>query len=97
MRCMWPAHRGLAILIAVVTFGSLVLYIMHKAKAKADPLHAMKVLTGRGGTAPSHSWTLALDGGEWSASRPRRALAPGKGPAVPTGQEAGWTPDPVWT
>jgi hypothetical protein len=30
--------------------------------------------------------TLALDGGEWSASRPGRALPPGKGPS-----------EPVWT
>jgi hypothetical protein len=36
--------------------------------------------------------TSALDGGEWSASRPGRALAPGKGPPVPIVQEAGWTP-----
>jgi hypothetical protein len=41
--------------------------------------------------------TSALDGGEWSASRPGRALAPGKGPPIPIGQEAGWTPEPVWT
>jgi hypothetical protein len=41
--------------------------------------------------------TLALDGGEWSASRPSSALAPGKGPPVPIGQEAGWAPEPVWT
>jgi hypothetical protein len=27
--------------------------------------------------------TLALDGGEWSASRPGRALGPGKGPRYP--------------
>jgi hypothetical protein len=27
--------------------------------------------------------TSALDGGEWSASRPGRALAPGKGPQYP--------------
>jgi hypothetical protein len=30
-------------------------------------------------------------------SRPGRALAPGKGPPVPIVQEAGWTPEPVWT
>jgi hypothetical protein len=36
----------------------------------------------------------ALDGDEWSASRPARALAPGKGPIV---QEAGWASEPVWT
>jgi hypothetical protein len=41
--------------------------------------------------------TLALDGGEWSASRPGRTLPPGKGPSVPIVQEAGWAPEPVWT
>jgi hypothetical protein len=34
--------------------------------------------------------TSALDGGEWSASRPGRTLPPGKGPPVPIVQEAGW-------
>jgi hypothetical protein len=41
--------------------------------------------------------TSALDGGEWSASRPGCALPPGRGPPEPTGQEAGWAPEPVWT
>jgi hypothetical protein len=41
--------------------------------------------------------TSALDGGEWSASRPGRALPPGKGPPVPIGEEGGWAPEPVWT
>jgi hypothetical protein len=41
--------------------------------------------------------TSAVDGGEWSASRPGRALVSGKGPPVPTVQEAGWAPEPVWT
>jgi hypothetical protein len=41
--------------------------------------------------------TLAVDGGEWSASRPGRALPPGKGPPVPIVQEAGWAPEPVCT
>jgi hypothetical protein len=46
----------------------------------------------------SYSFTTsALDGGELSASRPGRALARGKGPPVPTVQEAGWAPEPVWT
>jgi hypothetical protein len=41
----------------------------------------------------SYSFTTsALDGGEWSASRPGRALPP-----VPIGQEAGWAQEPVWT
>jgi hypothetical protein len=41
--------------------------------------------------------TSALDGCEWSASRPGCALPPGKGPPVPIVQEAGWAPEPVWT
>jgi hypothetical protein len=41
--------------------------------------------------------TSALDVGEWSTSRPGRALAPGKRSPVPIGQEAGWDPEPVWT
>jgi hypothetical protein len=45
----------------------------------------------------SYSFTTSsLDGGEWSASRPSRALPPGKGPLVPIGQEAGWASEPVW-
>jgi hypothetical protein len=40
--------------------------------------------------------TSALDGGEWSASRPGRTLPLGKGPPVPIGQEAGWAPEQVW-
>jgi hypothetical protein len=46
----------------------------------------------------SYSFTTsALDGNKWSASRPGRALAPGKGPPVPIVQEAGWAPGLVWT
>jgi hypothetical protein len=41
--------------------------------------------------------TSALDGSQWSASRPGRALPPGKEPPVPIVQEAGWAPEPVWT
>jgi hypothetical protein len=41
--------------------------------------------------------TSALEGGEWSASRPGRALPPGKEPPAPIVQEAGWAPEPVWT
>jgi hypothetical protein len=36
--------------------------------------------------------TSALDGGYWSASRPSRALPPGKVPPVHVGQETGWGP-----
>jgi hypothetical protein len=46
----------------------------------------------------SYSFTTsALDWSEWSASRPGRALPPGKGPPVPIGEEVGWAPEPVWT
>jgi hypothetical protein len=41
--------------------------------------------------------TSALDGGEWSASRLGRALAPGKGLPVPIVREARWAPELVWT
>jgi hypothetical protein len=57
----------------------------------------MEARGGRGGIAPTHSLSPELDGGEWPASRPGRALPPGKGPLVPIGQEAGWAPEPVWT
>jgi hypothetical protein len=50
----------------------------------------------RGGIAPTFL-TAALEGGEWSAARSGRALPPGKEPPVPTVQEAGWAPEPVWT
>jgi hypothetical protein len=47
-------------------------------KAKAVPLHAMKAF-GEERRYSSYSYsTSALDVGEWSASRPGRALAPGK-------------------
>jgi hypothetical protein len=52
----------------------------------------MEALGGRGGIAPNHFLTSPLDGGEWSASRPGRALPP-----VPIVQEAGWAPEPIWT
>jgi hypothetical protein len=42
-------------------------------------------------------YELGTRWGEWSASRPGRALPPGKGPPVPIVQEAGWAPEPVWT
>jgi hypothetical protein len=56
----------------------------------------MEAHGGRGGIASTHL-ASALDGDEWSASRPGRALPPGKGPPVPIVQEDGWAPEPVWT
>ena len=38
----------------------------------------------------------ARKGGEGSAARLDRTLPPGKDP-VPTVEEAGWVPGPVWT
>jgi hypothetical protein len=71
---------------------------LHRSEiiSKAVPLHATKALEER--RYSSYSFlTSALDGGEWSASRPDRALAPRKGPQVPIVQEAGWAPEPDWT
>jgi hypothetical protein len=65
-------------------------------KGKAVPLHAMEALGGRRYSSYSFT-TSALDWGEWSASRPGRALPPGKEPPVPIGEEAGWAPEPIWT
>jgi hypothetical protein len=46
-------------------------------KAKAVPLHAMKALGGRG-VYLLLILNLGTRWGEWSESRPGRALAPGK-------------------
>ena len=40
--------------------------------------------------------TAALEGGEWSAARPRPHFTRGKDP-VPILQVAGWAPGPFWT
>jgi hypothetical protein len=55
----------------------------------------MKSYGGGGGTAPP-LLTSALDGGEWSGTRPCRFTF-GEVPPVPVGWEAGWAPEPVWT
>jgi hypothetical protein len=44
----------------------------------------------------THPLTSALDGDEWSTSRPS-LFTPGKEPLVPIGEEAGWAPEPFWT
>jgi hypothetical protein len=78
---------------------SFIQYIQSKkVKSKAVPLLAMVAQEGRGGMRySSYSYlTSALDGDEWSASRPGRVLPPGKESPVPIGQEAGWAPQPVW-
>jgi hypothetical protein len=50
----------------------------------------MEALGGERGYSSYSFTTSALDGGEWSASHPGRALLPGKGPPVLIVQEAGW-------
>jgi hypothetical protein len=61
-----------------------------------DELHATEAQGERKYSSYSFS-NSALDGGEWSASRPGRSLPRGKDPPVPIVQEAGWAPEPVWT
>jgi hypothetical protein len=51
--------------------------------------------TWNGGITPLF-FTSALDGCEWSASRPGRFTSGERSP-VPIGEEAGWAPEPVWT
>jgi hypothetical protein len=65
-------------------------------EAKSAPLYATEALGGGGERRySSYSFsTLALGGGEWSVSRPGRALPPGKGPPVPI--VAGWASELVW-
>jgi hypothetical protein len=57
----------------------------------------MEALGGERNYSSYSFTTSALDGGEWSLSRPGRALTQGKGPPVPIVQEAGWAPEQVWT
>jgi hypothetical protein len=52
-----------------------------RKKAKAVPLYATGASVERRYSSYSF-FTWALDGVEWSASRPCRALAPGKGPPL---------------
>jgi hypothetical protein len=71
-------------------------YIISTKKGSVVPLRSIEALLG-GRRYSCYSFLIwALEGGEWSASRPGRALPPGKEPPVPTVQEAGWVPEPVW-
>jgi hypothetical protein len=53
------------------------------AEAKAVPLDGMKALGGERRYSSYSFTTSALDGGEWSATRPGRALPLGNGPLYP--------------
>jgi hypothetical protein len=66
-------------------------------KGKVVPLRSIEAHLGEGRYSSYSFLTYALEGGEWPASRPGRALPPAKGPPVPIVQEAGWAPESVWT
>jgi hypothetical protein len=71
-----------------------------EVKGKMAPLHAIVALGRRVRERWYSSYSLltpALEAGERSASRPGRALPPGKQPPAPTVQEAGWAPELVRT
>jgi hypothetical protein len=70
--------------------------VLVKLKVKQSRFMPWRCLGGEEYSCYSFT-TSALDGGEWSASRPGRILALGKGPPVPIGQETGWAPMPAWT
>jgi hypothetical protein len=79
--------------------GTVVQFIVcnHRAirNCKVVPLHIVDGACGERRYSCYSFLISALEGGEWSASRPGRALPPGKEPPVPTVQEAGWAPEPV--
>jgi hypothetical protein len=65
-------------------------------KAKAVPLHAMKVLWGEQvllllihNVGPRWGWVVSVT--------PLPRFIPGERTSVPIVQEAGWAPEPVWT
>jgi hypothetical protein len=72
-------------------------YTYNKSKKQSSPATRHGGVWGERMYSSYSFLTSALDGGEWSASLPVRALAPGKGPPVPIVQEAVWAPEPVWT
>jgi hypothetical protein len=66
-------------------------------KCKVVPLRSTEAHLGDS-RCSSYSFLIsALEGGEWAALRPSRALHLGKEPPVLIVQEAGWAPEPVWT
>jgi hypothetical protein len=81
--------------------GRLFIHLLHSKieiglSGKAVPLNTMDAQGERRYSSYSFM-TSALDGGDWSAYNPGHTLFPGKGRHVPAVQEAGWTPEPVWT
>jgi hypothetical protein len=56
----------------------------YRVKGKVVPLRSIEAHLGDRRYSSCSFLTSALEGGEWSASRPGRALPPGKEPPVPT-------------
>jgi hypothetical protein len=94
--------------VSVMTTGPVVTKPSHKwednikvkgkvKKGKVVPLRSTEAHLGDRRYSSCSFLTWALEGGEWSASRPSRALRPCKEPPVPTVQEAGWAAEPVST
>jgi hypothetical protein len=70
---------------------------LHSLKAKAVPLHATKALGVDRRYSSYPFLPSALDGGEWSVSRPGRSLTPWKDHGIHCIQETWWAPKSVWT
>jgi hypothetical protein len=81
----------------MVALFCVVSLLCSKVKNEVVPLRSIEAHLGDRRYSSYSFLISALEGGEWSASRPGRALPPGKEPPVPTVQEVGWAPEPVWT
>jgi hypothetical protein len=84
------------VMMMMMIFKPLIYYLLSYAEQKQSHNTPMGAQGERVYSSCSFT-TSALDGGEWSASGPGRALPPGKGPPVPIVQEGRWAPEPVWT
>jgi hypothetical protein len=71
-------------MMVVLVMMLIIMMIIKKVKVKLSRYMPWRHMGERRYSSYSYL-TSALDGGEWSASRPGRALPPGKGPPVPTG------------
>jgi hypothetical protein len=105
--CFFPISYTNEALLLVHTFMSLffpslrccndsMVVMTDVKKGKVVPLRSIEAYFGERRYSSYSFLTSALEGGEWSASRPGRALPQGKEPTVPIVQEAGWAPEPVW-
>jgi hypothetical protein len=86
--CVWSfktptLHTHEFVLMALsLLMGSICVYVgcLTKVKGKAVPLRSIEAHLGDRRYNSYSFLTSALEGGEWSASRPGRALTPGKEP-----------------